>query len=191
MAGLISSIIEATAPELTAGIGIALPYLKSLTLQGTPLSGIAREAWSTGVIGEQLPKLSANEVIRRTRALGFGVNRQTALKVIKAFRQQADAFISITKLTPGQRPLASQVPLTDQRQRLKYQYTVQLSGTALESGEPYTQYIRINSPRLISKNQAIDLAIPYAELGTSGDAMSVDKTDVVIITRQNPNIDNY
>jgi hypothetical protein len=191
MAGLISSIIEATIPELTTGIGIALPYLKSLTLQGTPLSGIAREAWSTGAVGEQLPRLSANEIIRRTRSLGFGVNRKKALKAIKAMKAQVDAFIYISKLSKGRRPLASKVPLTDQRQRLKYQYTVQLVGTSLKTGEPYTQYIRINQPRLISKNQAIDLAIPYAELGTSGDEMTVDKADVPIITRQNPNIVNF
>jgi len=191
MAGLISSIIEATLPELTAGVGIALPYIKSLTLQGTPLSGIARKEWSTGIAAKQLPRLSSNEIIRRARSLGFQVQRDNALKAIRAMKGQIDAFAYISSLSKGRRPLASKIPLTDQRQRLKYQYTVQLSGTSISTGEPYTQYIRINSPRLISKNQAIDLAIPYAELGTSGDEMTIDKADVPVITRQNPNLENF
>jgi len=190
MATVIGAVLEATLPEVTRGVGVALPALRALTLQGTPLAGAALQASALGGVAESLPRLSANEIMRQLRVMGLPVRRQSALQAIKALRSQVDAYSNILNLTPGRIPLQSMIPYAGSRQRLKYQYTVQITGTDAMTGELRTQFIRINNPSLITKNQAMALAADTV-LGNEQYQMSeITDAAVTLVTRQNPRIAN-
>jgi len=186
MANTLIGVLEATIPELTAGAGIALPALRSLALQGTPIAGRALGQISvSGAIGE-LPKLSANEIIRQVRSMGFGVRRKVALQTIKSIREQAESFVYVQTLKGGERPLASRIPLTDTKQRKKYQYLVRIEGTSALTGELTNQYIRINSSHLITTNAAEAMALSAFWTGDYGLLPEVTGHETELITRQNP-----
>lgn len=188
MASVIADILEATLPGVTRGVGLALPYLHSLTLQGTPLGGeLIRHK---GFIGPppSLPRLSANEVIRQLRDLGFHVRRQNALKAISAIRQQADSMSYIQALPNGMRPIMGSVPFNVQRQRLKYQVTVALTGHDATTGELRQQFIRINSPSLITKNKAMADAAELVLGRAKYEFGDIVDASVTLYTRQNPGI---
>jgi len=189
MASTLERLVGAVNPELTAGIGIALPAMTSLSVQGTLLYPIIERAAGRIPTTASLPKLSANEIIRRVRQMGFGVKRQPALKAIKAMKTQAASYDYISTLTPGAKPLMSMVPFASDKQPLKYQYTVLLTGTDRDTGEQNYQYIRINSPRLLSKNQATAMATDAILEKQKYQITDVTEGTVLLITRENPNIE--
>lgn len=188
MASVISDILEATLPGVTRGVGLALPYLHSLTLQGTPLGGGILK--HKALIGPppSLPRLSANEVIRQLRTLGFHVRRQNALKAISAIRQQAESMSYVNALPNGRRPLMNGIPFSSHNIRLKYQVTVSLTGHDATTGELRQQFIRINSPSLITKNQAMADAAELVLGRAKYEFGDVVDASVTLYVRQNPGI---
>lgn len=154
MAITLEAIARAVVPEITGGVGAALPAIAGLAAQGTPFAGTRIAARTLGGVAPTMPKLSANEIIRQVRSMGFRVRRQNALKVISGIREQQDAMTYIAGLSPNQRPRMARVPLATDRQRLKYQVKIAVTGRNRFTGEEQTQMITLNSPRLISRNEA-------------------------------------
>lgn len=190
MPSVLGGLVEAILPPLTRGVGVALPALHALTVQGTLLQGSTLRAASLGGIVTEAPILSANEIIRQVRAMGLPLRRQSALQAIAAMRQQVSAHEYVVSLTGGRMPIASRLPFTATRQRLSYQYTVKVVGTDMETGLQSVGFVRINNTRLMTKNQAVAEAMATIDFGTSAGLTDVNTGDVIMITKQNPNIVN-
>ena len=105
-------------------------------------------------------------------------------------RQQVQAYPYILNWRGGERPLASRIPFTATRQRLRYQYTVKVVGVDQETGLESVGFVRINHTALLTKNQAVAEAMATIDFGTSAGLVDVTKGDVILITKQNPNIVN-
>lgn len=189
MASVLELIARAVVPDITAGVAEALPTISGLAALGTRFSGPALAASALGGVPKPQPVLSANEIIRQVRSMGFKVRRQAALRTIKLIRTQQAAMESIAKLTPGQRPLMRNVPLAHTRQRLKYAVKVQVTGHNRLTGENQVQIITINSPRLISPSQAYAAAADAITTGEEYQMVELQGFSIIGYTRQNLNVE--
>lgn len=180
------SIITGSVPGLTAGVRTALPYITSLSLQGSALGGAALRAVSLGGIAPKLPLLSANEIIRRVRASGFTVQRSAALQVIKALKGQIAGHEYIQALANYLRPLKPLVPFAGQHQTYPYHVRVLITGRDNFTNEIRQQYVTVTSTRLISKNQAIEKAYGVALGGEGYNMVDLIGMEIVTYTQINP-----
>jgi len=186
MPSLLESLVGHTIPGITEGVHLALPYLTQLSLQGSPLSGETIKAVSLGGIAEKLQSLSANEIIRQVRSLGFGVNRQSALRVIKALKGQIQSHEYIQSVASNAAPRAARVPLAGSRQTFKYHVRMSVTGRDSITGETTQQYVTVTSTRLITKAQAQAEAALIVLQGEGYDMADLQSVDVITYTRQNP-----
>lgn len=165
---------------------MALPMLHALSFQGSSLAGEAIRSKGLGAISQELPRLSANEIIRQVRTAGFHLNRKNALAVIAGFRRQIAGHEYTQGVSAGYLPRASLLPLATTRQSSKYYITVSVTGSLQVTGQPFTQFVTVGSNRLLTKGQATSIAESMVMGNPSYQFGGITESQVMTYTVINP-----
>ena len=128
-------------PGVTSGLSNAVPYI---------------EHWASLGLG-------SNEIIRRSQSLGFKMQRQAALRVIKQIKNITQARGYIARVG-NDRPLdPGRIPFSLTPIRRNYSYKVRITGEHTMSGERMTRYVTVTSDELLTKAGAVGIAESYLE----------------------------
>lgn len=136
--------------DLIKGEGLAVMFIK----------GLAETA------------LSSTEILSQLRANGLGIRTQTGYNVINYFRNTVQPAGQYTKyLNLNSYPTIARLPLSATSQLRNFSYWIKLTGFDKNSGELSSSNIRVSSNNLLTKQQALDIAVAQAAGGGSGNSL--------------------
>lgn len=135
--------------------------------------------------------LSAGSILSKLSDAGLGIRRQTGLQVINYLRNTvAPSRSYVSYLTLNSLPSISRIPASLTDQLRNFTYHVVLSGFSSLTGELVTSNVNIKTNNLLTKQQALDLAIAIGESdsksgglnGASGQVTGITQNSAGLVT---------
>lgn len=117
--------------------------------------------------------LTGTEILGQLRAAGLGIRTQTGYNAINYFRSIVQPAGQYTKfLNLNAYPTISRLPLSATKQLRNFSYWVDVRGFSKTTGEIQTTNIKVSSSQLLTKQQAIDIAVSLGEGGSGNYAVT-------------------
>lgn len=168
---------------VTKGLTTAMSAITALSTIGTSLSTESLLGEVAHLIPNPVAPLSANNIIRAVRSMGFPVQRQAALKVIRQVKAITANRDYVNKLGPNTLPTAKNLAYSPYRITSKYQYIVSVTGTNPITGELSQQWITVSADKRLTKIEAEYLATAALLTGENYGISEVEDAHVDNILR--------
>jgi len=108
-------------------------------------------------------RLTDNQIIKEVAKAGLDVLPQHAVQIIRGLRQSQSGREYVRTITEDYIPNPVQFAETETNTLRRYSYTILVEGSHVETGQTIKQYVTVSTHDLLTKSQAIDVAIGYVE----------------------------
>lgn len=168
---------------VTKGLTTAMSAITALSTIGTSLASESILGEAASLLPSLTNPLSANQIIRTVRQMGFKVQRSAALNVIRQVKAITNNRNYVHNLGPNTLPTAKNLAQSPYRITSKYQYIVSITGTNPITGELSQQWITVSADKRISKIEAEYLATSALLTGETYAITEIEEAHVDNILR--------
>lgn len=136
---------------------MAVPFLSTL-------SAAARLAYPA-IVGGVRRGLSANSIGTILRNTGIGIRRSTLLDIVARSRLVFQYGGRLRALPKNRRPNIFSIPEALTKTTRQYAFTLEVKGTAADTGQATSQFITLATDSLMTREQMEALAMEVADEG--------------------------
>lgn len=154
---------------------MALPFLATLVKSARFAYPIIQKGVRAG--------LASRAIAGTLQKAGLGIRRSTLLKIMRKERSLVQHGLNMRFLPLKRFPNPLKLPTALTKLRRAYSYTVKVFGTNMGTGEPRTQQVTVSSSKLLTRQQAEDIAMDYGRGQYDSGQMEVDRVQLINVVK--------